>query len=50
MEQTLIQISHEEFTKKVEVESAYLMHFNALDKVTADKAANKIVAEKFTCQ
>ena len=49
MEQiTLTKISHEEFAKKVEVEAAYLMHYNNLDKTTAGKVAATIVQEKFT--
>lgn len=45
---TLTTLTQEQFSKKVEVESAYLMHFNALDRATADKVALSIIQEKFT--
>ena len=40
-------ISHEVFEKKVEVESAYLQHYNNLQKGQADKVAREIVSEEF---
>jgi hypothetical protein len=46
--QSLISVSHEEFTKKVEVEAAHLMHFNNLEKHVADKVAHEIVSKQFS--
>jgi hypothetical protein len=46
--QTFTLLSHEQFNKKVEIEAAHLMHFNNLDKATADKVAFEIISEKFT--
>mgnify|MGYP000685664079 CR=1 FL=1 len=41
------QVSAADFEKKVEVESAYLQHYNNLPKHQADKAARENVSEEF---
>lgn len=41
------QVSAAEFEKQVEIESAYLQHYNNLPKSQADKAARENVTERF---
>lgn len=41
------QISATEYQKKLEVESAYLQHYNNLPKAQADKAARENVSVEY---
>lgn len=47
MDESRKLVSYEEFCKKVEIESANLMHFDRLNKAEADKQALEYIKTKF---
>lgn len=47
MSQEKTVLSKQDFEKKVEIESAHLMHYDRLSKKEADEAARQYVSSKF---